>query len=149
MKNNYKSTGAQRRETGSKSFLALPLPPAGEVDWVSSWAIMDPPEGSQLIKRMDNTLAADSMPIPDLEIEEGTFVSFFGYIEENDARIYCLYDEQDQRWFRLPVGQVDEVSQLKAEWSAEDGVACLLNLKTGVRYRVKPGERELERVAFD
>lgn len=149
LNSNYNSAGKLRRETEYNGFLALPIPPSGEVDWISSWACVEPLKVNQIPKGMDDAPAMDSMPLNEVVIKESTSVSFFGYIEEDDTRTYCLFDEKDQRWFRLPVGEVDAASQLKAEWNAEDGVACLLNLKTGVRYRVKSGETELELVAFD
>ncbi len=147
---HYVRAGIPELAVSSFSFLSLPVPVRGSENWLDFWVILDDSEGKvDLLEVAPDNPETVAVPVEVEDRPDRFPISVFGYIQEDDERIYCLYDERNGRWFRLPEGEVDEKSQVKAEWDPEAGIACLYSLETGVHYRIKPGTREMERVEND
>lgn len=147
---NYFSSEENSLQGMGKGLIALPFHGCSQVDLLIDWDCLGSCEDKGASVSGITRVPAKDLPPEDIptEIQEHS-VSVYGYIFKDDVRIYCLYDALEKRWFRLPVGQVDELSKFKAEWSDEDGFASLTHLETGIRYLIKPGERKLERVVLD
>jgi hypothetical protein len=147
--NQHKMAGGFTGSSDAGSFLSLPLPVADPAGILVPWDRLE--AGGEVVKEQltPDPSAGESMPAEEAGFRPVFAVSNFGYIQEGQSRVFFLYDERIDRWFRMEAGQVDEVSRVRAGWDAETGFASLYDLDTGEYYQIKPGAKELEHVEID
>jgi hypothetical protein len=72
-----------------------------------------------------------------------------GQVREGERVLYCFFDTDDQRWFRMAGDGVDTDAAIRLEVNAGDGKPLVTDLLDGSRYLLLAGEARLERIGFE
>lgn len=79
----------------------------------------------------------DTAPETRETLEERPFrITMFGHVVEGGTILYCFFDTDSGRWFRLPEGGVDVEAGIALTRSLEAGKVQMLDLRKGVHFEI-------------
>lgn len=135
------------REPGYR-WLALPAGIHGRDPRFAGWHGLDgatPPDappGNRDVIHEPETTALDEDPPPVQPFR----IRLAGRIRDESEDLYCFFDTNEGRWFRLSEGAADLRAGVRLEVDPVNGRPVITNLSDGNRYVAKAGETRLEKI---
>jgi hypothetical protein len=131
-------------ETPGWGILALPLSLARKVEPLDGWEALEAApafqQASVEITAAEAVVPADPVSKP----ATGVFrIRLHGVVDSDDRPLYCFFDTEKQRWFRLAAGEADDDSGVILEPASRDGHLRLRDLRSGRRFRLANGQKLL------
>jgi hypothetical protein len=121
------------------SWLALPIELALAENPLQGWPIYsleEQPVAPLLGAAAPLEIAYASPAAASLPIE------VHGHVGQGSTAVYCFFDTNTNKWFRMSPGDVDAVRRLALRTDPDEGIPHLVELSSGKRYRIRPGKRK-------
>jgi hypothetical protein len=132
-------------------WLALPAIGLGKPAWIGGWKNLS-------VAKSDDNPEPVPAPVAPVEIEtektapegEPPFrIRLVGQVLDGTRVLYCFFDTEDQRWFRMAGGGVDPEAGIRLETTPGDNQPLVTDLADGRRYILSPGEPVFKRLDPD
>lgn len=124
-------------------FLSLPFSLGREPDPLDGWeefaghGVVADPRLAPVEEVTMSVAIAGPLEQPDLPVE------LFGHVNEGDLQVFCFFDRRSSRWFRIAAGGRDSKARVALLEAGKHGWPLVLDLSTGRRYRMQPGQNSL------
>lgn len=71
-----------------------------------------------------------------------------GQVRDGKKVLYCFFDTEDRRWFRMADGGVDPEARIRLELNSSGGQPLVTDLEDGTCYVLLASETRLQRAGF-
>jgi hypothetical protein len=133
------------------TWLALPAVEDGEPGWVGEWEQLSVAKDNDILERDPRPAVPDEPARPEAGpvVKRPFRIRLAGQVRDGTRVLYCFFDTEDQRWFRMAGGGVDPEAGIRLEVAPGSGQPLVTDLADGARYVLMPGEAGLERIGFE